>query len=350
MTISPDLTTSPRAGAFAAARTRGYLNTASVGLPPDVTLEAARAALGQWQTTPDWLEWEAVGEQCRGTFAQLVGAEQSDVALVGAAHVAAGVVASALAASPRRGANIVALRDEHQSALWPFLALEARGYELRLVSRGELASAVDERTALVALSLVQSADGVLVDLAAIDGHEAFVYVDGTQAVGVLEVPLERIDVLAVSAYKWLHCPRGIAFMVVHPRRRPGLDSLLASWKAAPEPWGDPYGPPRELTDDARRFDLSLPWLLAPPALASLRLLAETGIEQIRAHCCGLATACAEQLDLPSTGTGILAVPGADVERVRASGLRCSVRAGNVRFAFALHNDLEDVEAAVASVR
>ena len=338
-----------RPDAFAGAATRGYLNTASVGLPPDAAVAAAHAALAEWQTAPDWLAWEAVGEQCRAAFARLVGAEAADVALVGAAHVAAGQVAAALPdAAP--GANVVALRDEHQSALWPFLALQARGYELRLTSRDELPAAVDDRTALVALSLVQSADGALVDLAALDGHDALVYVDGTQAAGVVDLPMERIDVLAVSAYKWLHGPRGIAFMVVGDRRRDALDPVLASWKAAPEPWGDPYGPPRALTADARRFDVSLPWMLAAPALAALELLAEIGVEQAGAHCRGLATECAQRLGLAPTGTSILAVPGADADRVRASGLRCSVRGGNVRFAFALYNDLDDVEAAVAAVR
>jgi selenocysteine lyase/cysteine desulfurase len=348
--MTPGLSESPLADAFSAAATRGYLNTASVGLPPDVAVGAGREALAEWQEAPDWLAWEEVGEHCRGAFAALVGAEPADVALVGAAHVAAGMLAAALPDAPGTGANVVALRDEHRSALWPFLALQARGYELRLVARDELAAAVDDRTALVALSLVQSADGALIDLAAIDGHDALVYVDGTQAVGVVDIPLERIDVLAVSAYKWLHCPRGIAFMVVPERRRGALDPVLASWKAAPEPWGDPYGPPRELTDDARRFDLSLPWLLAPAALASLTLLGELGVGRVGAHCRGLASACAEALDLSPTGTSILAVPGADGDRVRAAGLRCSVRGGQVRFAFGVYNDLEDVEAAVAGVR
>jgi len=345
------MTEAPRhADAFAGAATRGYLNTASVGLPPDAAVAAARAALERWQTAPDWLAWEAVGEACREAFARLVGAQAADVALVGAAHVAAGTVASALSPPPAAGANVVALRDEHQSALWPFLALEARGYDVRLVDRADLAAAVDDRTALVAVSLVQSADGALIDLAALAGHDALVYVDGTQAVGVVDVPLQHIDVLAVSAYKWLHCPRGIAFMVVGERLRSALDPVLAAWKAAPEPWGDPYGPPRDLTGDARRFDLSLPWLLAPPALASLTLLGEIGIGRVGAHCRGLATAFAERLGLPPTGSSIVSVPGGDAERVRRSGLRCSVRAGNVRFSFAIHNDLDDVEAAVASVR
>jgi selenocysteine lyase/cysteine desulfurase len=347
---SRDLTVSPLAAAFAAAATRGYLNTASVGLPPDAAVEAGRRALSEWQEASDWLAWEAIGEECRVAFASLVGAEPTDVALVGAAHVAAGMLASALPDAPRTGANLVALRDEHQSALWPFLTLQARGYELRLVGRDELPAAVDDRTALVAVSLVQSADGALIDLTAIDGHDALVYVDGTQAVGVLDIPLGRIDVLAVSAYKWLHCPRGIAFMVVPEGRGRALDPVLASWKAAPEPWGDPYGPPRTLTDDARRFDLSLPWLLAPATLASLKRLDELGVERIGEHCRGLASACAEALDLSPTGTSILSVPGADGDRVRAAGLRCSVRNGQVRFAFGVYNDLEDVEAAVACVR
>lgn len=342
----------PAGAAFAGAAARGYLNTASVGLPPDAAVAAAQAALTEWQTAPDWLAWEAVGEQCRAAFARLVGAAAQDVALVGAAHVAAGIVAAGLPDAPAGGgANVVALREEHQSALWPFLALEGRDYELRLVARDELATAIDARTALVALSLVQSADGALIDLAALDTRDALVYADGTQAVGVMDVPLDRIDVLAASGYKWLHCPRGIAFMVVNDeRRRASLDPVLASWKAAPEPWGDPYGPPRTLTPDARRFDVSLPWLLAPPALAALELLGELGIDRVGAHCRGLATEAAQRLGVPPTGTSILAVPGADAGRVRAAGLRCSVRNGSVRFAFGLYNDLADVEAAVAAVR
>jgi len=335
--------------AFSHANTRGYLNTASVGLPPDAAVAAAHGAFAQWQTSPGWLDWESVGERCRSAFASLIGVDGEDVALVGAAHVAAGMVAAAMPdAAPK--ANVVLLHDEHQSALWPFLRLEARGYEMRLVSRTALHSAVDENTALVALSLVQSLDGVLIDVVDLEAPHALVYVDGTQAVGVVDIPTAGIDVLAVSAYKWLHCPRGIAFMVVDKNRRRTLDAVLASWKAAPEPWGDPYGGPRTLTDDARRFDLSLPWLLAPSALASLQLLGDIGLERVGAHCRDLAAACADQLGLPQTGTGILAVPGADADKVAAQGLRASVRGGTVRFAFALYNDLDDVAAAVAAVR
>lgn len=128
------------------------------------------------------------------------------------------------------------------------------------------------------------------------------------------------------------------------------DPVLASWKSAPDPWGDPYGTPRILTPDARRFDLSLPWLLAPPALASLSLLRTVGLQQIGAHCRGLAAVCADALGLPSSGSSILSVPGADIDRVRESGVHCSVRGGKVRFSFAIYNDLADVEAAVRSVR
>jgi selenocysteine lyase/cysteine desulfurase len=345
-----DLSIGLAVDAFAGSATRGYLNTASVGLPPDAAVAAACAGARDWQRAPDWLAWEAVGEQCREEFAGLVGVHASDVALVGAAHVAAGITASAMPDRPPPGTNIVALRTEHQSALWPFLALERHGYELRLVASAELASAIDERTAAVAVSLVQSADGSLIDLASIDTHDALVFVDGTQAVGVVDIPLASIDVLAVSGYKWLHCPRGIAFMVIEEERRQQIEPAYAAWKAAPQPWGDPYGPPRCLTDEARRFDLSLPWLLAPPALASLQLISEVGVERVGAHCRGLATACADQLGLPPTGTSILTVPAADPQRARALGLRCSVRNGKVRFAFAMHNDLTDVEAVIASVR
>src|SRR5215469_8188277 len=80
-------------------------------------------------------------------------------------------------------------------------------------------SAIDEATALVAVSEVLSIDGERVDLArlraATDTVGARLFVDLTQSLGVLHPDLAAVrpDYLAVHGYKWLLCPRGAAWLV-----------------------------------------------------------------------------------------------------------------------------------------
>jgi selenocysteine lyase/cysteine desulfurase len=228
---------------YEGVRTAGYLDTATYGLPPRSTLEAAHRALDDWAGQTSWLEWEADGEACRSLFAQLVGTRTEQIAIVSALSVAAGVVA----ASVERGNVVVYERDFH-SNLIPWMLLERRGIEVRLASLEGLADACDDETAIVAVSAVQSADGQVADLARLKATGVRVFVDATQAVTAVPLDLACVDYLAASAYKWLCCPRGLCFFYV---RDPGsVQPMLAGWKSLPDPYGDYYGPPVELTPAA----------------------------------------------------------------------------------------------------
>ena len=78
--------------------TRGYLDSATYGLPPRSTLAAMEEALAGWRTGRRWRDWEEDGEACRSLFAGLVGAQAEDVALVTTTSSAAGLVAASLPA------------------------------------------------------------------------------------------------------------------------------------------------------------------------------------------------------------------------------------------------------------
>lgn len=331
--------------------TRGYLDSATYGLPPRSTLAAMEEALLGWRTRKRWRDWEEDGEACRELFAGLVGARAEDVALVTAASVAAGLVAASLPAEP--GANVVLYERDFTSAMLPFRGLEARGVELRLVPLEQLAEAVDDRTALVSVSLVQSAEGRVADLEALRATGTRILLDATQAVGAYPVDLEGVDYLVAHGYKWLLCPRGVAFFYVRPERRAEIEPWTAGWKSRRDPYEDYYGLP-ELTDDARRLDVSLPWQAAAGARKSLELFALLGIERIAAHDLGLARAFTGTLGLPEASSPIVRVQvdqaEAAAERLRAAGIACSVRAGSVRLSFHLYNDEEDVELAAAALR
>jgi selenocysteine lyase/cysteine desulfurase len=330
---------------FDQARTAGYLDTATYGLPPARTLRALERGLEDWRNREDWQRWEDDGEQCRALFARIAGAEPKDIALVPAVSAAAGVVAASLGAGP--GDNVVCYESDFQSALFPFAALEARGVEVRVRPLPQLAEAVDARTQLVAVSVVQSADGQVADLEALKDTGAALFLDATQSAGAVLVELEGVDFLVAGAYKWLLCPRGMSFLYVHPERLPEIEPWLAGWKSVDDVYERYYGLPRTLAADARRLDVSLPWLLAAGARASLELVAELGVERIAAYDLELARRFSAGLGIPAARSPIVQVEVANseaaVERLLETGTKCASRAGALRFAFHLYNNESDVD-------
>ena len=329
---------------------RGYLDTGTYGLPPRSSVEAVERALAGWRGREAWRQWEEDGEACRALFAGLVGARPEDVALLPALSSAAGLAAASLRAGP--GDNVVLCEDDFTSTLLPWRGLESRGVELRPRPLASLPEAIDGRTALVAVSSVQSADGALADLGALKASGVPLFVDVTQAVGAVPVDVEGVDYLAAHPYKWLLSPRGLGFLYVRRERLQEIEPWTSGWKARTRPYEHYYGFP-QLTEDARRLDVSLSWLVAAGARPSLELVADLGVERVASHDLELARRFAAELGLPEPASPIVRVEIADaetaVERLRAAGISCSVRAGSVRFCFHLYNDRADVELALEAL-
>lgn len=331
--------------------TRGYLDSATYGLPPRSTLEALAEANEAWRTRKPWRDWEEDGEACRAHFAELVGSNAEDVALMPAVSVGVGLVAASLPLET--GSNVVLYERDFTSALLPWQALKPRGVELRHVPLERLADAVDERTAAVCVSLVQSADGRVADLDALRASGARICLDATQAVAAYPLDLTGVDYLVAHAYKWMLCPRGLGFLYVSPERRDELEPWTSGWKARVDPYEDYYGVP-EPVGEARRLDVSLPWLSAAGARKSLELLASLGNDRIAKHNLGLARSLSSKLGLPEPESPIVRLQVADadeaVKNLHDAGIACAVRAGSVRLSFHLYNDEEDVDLAAAALR
>ena len=331
--------------------TRGYLDTATYGLPPRTTVAAVEEALASWRGRGSWLDWEQDGEACRELFARIVGAEPGEIAFVAAASVAAGIVAASLPVEA--GANVVLYERDFDSVLFPWRPLVERGVELRTLPLERLAEGVDDKTALVAVSLVQSSDGRVPDIAALKATGVRLFLDGTQAVGGVPVDLDGVDYLVAHSYKWLLSPRGLCFFYVRPDRLAEITPWLAGWKSRSDPFEDYYGAP-ELAADSHRLDVSIPWFSAGGARASLELIAALGAEEIGAHNLSLARSFAGELGLPEPASPIVRVQVEDaagaVERLKRAGVSSSARSGSIRFAFHLYNDEEDVALALEALR
>src|SRR3954471_7050034 len=135
----------------------GYMNTASIGVPPRDAVEALQQATADWaagRVQPP--EYDPFVDEARATFARLVGVGSGDVAV--GTQVSA--FTSTVAASLGAGDEVLVYADDFSSVLFPLMVVRERGVRVRTVpSVADLPAAVDASTALVAFSAVQSAGG-----------------------------------------------------------------------------------------------------------------------------------------------------------------------------------------------
>ncbi|WP_304455199.1 aminotransferase class V-fold PLP-dependent enzyme [Nocardiopsis sp. YSL2] len=327
-----------------------YLNTATHGLAP---IRATRAleqhvrevATGRFSPGSA----DAVIDAARAAYARLTGVAVERIAL--GTHVAqfAGTVAAALPA----GAEVLVPSREFASVCFPFMARE--DVTVREVPLERLPDEVGARTALVAVSAVQSADGAIAPLedllTACRDHGARLMVDTTQAAGWLPVPSERIDYTVCSTYKWLLGPRGAAFLTGTAEALAELAPLAPNWFAGAEPWNSLYGGPVRLAQDARRLDLAPVWSAWLGLEPALELIEQVGVETIRAHNAELGDRLRAARDMAPTGSAIVSLPAPEgaAERVAEAGVVAAVRDGRLRASFHLYNDESDVDRLVKAL-
>jgi selenocysteine lyase/cysteine desulfurase len=227
---------------------------------------------------------------------------------------------------------------------------------VREVDLEHLAEAVTPQTSLVAVSAVQSADGRLVDLDALEAAAsatgARVLLDLTQAAGWLPVDAARFAYTVCAGYKWLLAPRGTCFFTVQAGLETTLTPHTAGWYAGASVWDSIYGTPLRLADDARRFDVSPAWHSWVGQEAALDLLTSVGTTALHEHAVGLANQFRSALGLspgPSAIVSLPLQPGAQ-ERLDRAAVAASGRAGRLRLSFHVNNTLDDVHAVAAALK
>ncbi|MFL6142133.1 MAG: aminotransferase class V-fold PLP-dependent enzyme [Labedaea sp.] len=322
----------------------GYLNTASIGVPPASVADTMNQAISAWRTgSVQPAEYDKPVAVAREAWARLVGVPHTSVAIGSGVAQLISLVAASLPATTR----VLTVRNEFTSATFPFAAA---GMPVTEVEPGDLVRAAREHD-LVVVSVVQSADGTVADLDGLRETGTRVLLDATQAVGWLPLRLDWADWVAGASYKWLLAPRGAAWLAVRPDALELTLPIAANWFAGEDPWQSIYGLPLRLAADARRLDLSPVWFAQVGAAAALPWLAELDLARVREHCVGLANAARAGLGLPPGNSAIVSVdvPGA-AARLDRAGVTASVRAGRTRLAFHLYNTEEDVALAVDALR
>jgi selenocysteine lyase/cysteine desulfurase len=322
----------------------GFLDTPTYGVPPRFVAEALRDTVRLWEQGR--LEVGTFDEPIRASraaYASLIGVDERRVTLGSSVSSLIGLVASSIP----DGSRVATLHGEFTSVTFPFAAQASRGVTVTELPLGRLADAAGDFD-VVAASLVQSADGAMLDVeglrqAAVDSGTITV-IDTTQALGWKNIELPWTDVAVSASYKWLLGPRGVAWMSLSERILDALVPHAANPYAGEDLWSSLYGLPLRLADGARRFDSSPVWFSVLGAGLSLPWVASLDRHAVEAHTLGLANRLRTELSLPPTDSAIVSIPTAQaVDALQRAGIRASVRAGAVRVGFHLYNSDTDLD-------
>jgi len=338
-----------------------YLNHAAVAPWPRRTA-AAVARFAQENGTrgaADYANWIGTETRLRQRLAELIGAPSpTDVALV--KNTSEGLSVIAYGIDWKAGDTVVGIAQEFPSnrIVWESLSTQGVAYRrLDLYASSEpetdLMALCDERTRLLALSSVQYARGLRLDLERLGGfcrsRNILFCVDAIQSLGVVPFDLKpsKADFVVADGHKWMLGPEGVALLYVNPRLRPELRLCQYGWHMV-EHRGDYERPDWDPAADARRFECGSPNMLGIHALdASLSLLLETGIDRVQAAVTERTQRLIELVDGhgfellsprdPERRAGILTfrVPGADHQALHQAltdkGVICARRGGGIRF-------------------
>jgi kynureninase len=235
-------------------------------------------------------EWVERVEEVRAALGRLVGAPADDLTLGASATACQATLAAAL--RPTKGrAGIVVTDLDFRSARYLWEAQTARGFSVETVRsvdgiampREGLLEAIDERVAVVAVSLVSYFNGALLDLAPVieRAHRcgALVIVDAYQALGVVPVDVlaSGVDALVGGTHKWLSGGgTGLAFAYVRRALADTLEPAYPGWLGHDD--APAYEEAFRPAAGARRFDQGTPAMEAIyTARAGLRFVERLGV-------------------------------------------------------------------------
>ncbi|QBF27808.1 aminotransferase class V-fold PLP-dependent enzyme [Pseudomonas tructae] len=311
-----------------------YLNHAAVApWPRRASLAVSRFAsenvlLGA-RNYPDWLTTE---QSLRERLMRLTNAPSTDdIALVKNTSEALSFVAFGI--DWQAGDQVVISTEEFPSNRIVWEALADKGVSVIQVNlkgndpEGALLAACGPKVRLLAISAVQFASGLRLDLVRLGQgcreREILFCIDAIQQLGALPFDVQacQCDFAMADGHKWMLGPEGLGVFYCRAEVRPLLKLSEYGWHML-EHLGDYNRSEWQPAHSARRFECGSPNMLGAVALeASLSLLEEVGMDQV---------AAALQERVQWLHQGLTAIPGVRLH----SPQELRRRAGIVSFSIA----------------
>jgi len=366
---------------FPLAKHATHMIAHSLGAMPRRARTRVAEYLDQWDARGirSWQDaWWMLPLEVGDVLGSVIGAPQGSVTMHPNVTIAQAIVLSAIDFSGKRN-RLVCTELDFPSMLYLYEGLADRGARVVRVPSADgltmdaarIVEAIDEQTAIVAISGVIFKSAALVDLGPVIARAravgAPVLVDAYQWVGTvpLDVTALGVDYLAGGSVKYLCGGPGAGFLYVRPDLLPTVKPRLTGWIAHPEPFGFDPGPMRYRDDGLRMLNGTpqIPCLYA--ARAGYEIVSEVGVPAIRAKSMRLtarivAFAQAEGWTVNSPvegarrgGSVSLGVP--EPERVHREldrrDVLCDWRPGvGVRLGPHFYNNDDDVERALGEMK
>ncbi|MBQ9969935.1 MAG: aminotransferase class V-fold PLP-dependent enzyme [Oscillospiraceae bacterium] len=363
-----------------------FLNVSQVVMPPKRVQDAYRRFMDDYVANfgMDVVSraWDIVNN-ARPKLQKLIGAKEAhEIAFV--KNTAEGISILANGLTYHEGDNIVIADQEHQSVLFPWIAVhEHYGVELKIVKSvnreiptEDMIAAIDEHTRVLIVSAVQFSTGFCSDLKRLGEacrEKGVIFaVDGIQALGRLQLNVQdcHIDWLAAGSNKGLLGTLGAGFVYCSDRIVKDIIPCYAGYQSTVSH----VAPPSVTTEfdhlewypHARRFESgNLSYNCIEAISNGVDLILELGIENIDAHIRKLEKHLREQisdLSLPVVQAedekhwgGVICVyyPAEhedDVVRILQShNIYCTMRGGYIRFGLEFYNTLEQMDIVSATL-
>jgi len=357
-----------------------YLVSHSLGAMPRRTREMLTKFADEWdhRGVRAWYEgWWEIGRATGDILAPILGAPAGAITMHQNATVAQAVAASCVSFEAPR--NRVMLQDlDFPTNHYLYEGFRRYGAEPVYVESDStiqapidrLVDAIDDRTAIVALSLVLFRSGALQDVRPVveKAHRvgAYVVLDAYQAAGTVPMDLTAlgVDFAVGGSVKWLCGGPGAGYLYVRPDLVPSLRPSFVGWAGHAAPFDFATGAIR-YAEGIERFQSGTPNV---PSLYSARagyeIVAEIGVPAIREKSLRLTRRLMEaarahgwRVHTPDADTGrggsvVLDVPGggwvADALIARQVIVDYRPHAG-VRIAPHFYNTEDEIDAAVDAI-
>jgi len=357
-----------------------YLNHAAVAPWPARSARAVERFARENIATGarDYSQWLVTERSLRERLARLLNASsRADIALVKNTSEALSFVAFGL--DWREGEQVIISSEEFPSNRIVWEALRPRGVEVVQVdlqgddAEGALLAACTPRTRLMAISAVQYASGLRLDLERLglgcEQRDVLLCIDAIQQLGALgmDVQRSRCAFAMADGHKWMLGPEGLGVFYCRQDLRERLALHEYGWhmlENAGDYDRDDWAPARS----ARRFECGSPNMLGAMALeASLSLLEEVGMVQVERALHERVQWLLDGLN-QMTGVRLLSAQAPDRragivtftadawdnrqlhERLKAEQIICAQRGGGIRLSPHFYTEARVIEHTLQRVR
>ncbi len=354
-----------------------YLNHAAVAPLPLRSGEAVKAFVDEYVHfgTKNYQHWSQHADQLHADLAQFINASADEIALLKNTSEGISIVAMGFPWQP--GDTVLSSDEEFPSNRIPWQALADRGVQFKEVTLRQagkspeqaLIDEMDDSTRLLAISAVQYASGLRLDLEilgkACRERDIGFCVDAIQMLGVAPVDVEKanIDFMMADSHKWLLGPEGIALFYCRKKWLRMIKLFQYGWHMV-ENYGDFHDKDWQPAASARRFESGTPNILGIQAFAaSLSLINDIGIETIEDRVLHHTNLMHEYIaksnnleaiysDSASKMSGIVTFRHNNCDlsalflHLRKQNIMCAERGGGIRFSPHIYNTDEEIISAL----